>query len=118
MARASQSAANAWPASDASSLSRRRKRVGEEGVETMLMATIEAGRKLGLLKHSSIDRVIVDTTVMPKAVAHQTDSPLLQTSRQHLVSLARDEGLTLHENHNREAPRLATQIGRHAHAKQ
>ena len=55
---------------------------------------------------------------MPKAVAHQTDSPLLQTSRQHLVSLARDEGLTLLENHNREAPRLATQIGRHAHAKQ
>jgi IS5 family transposase len=32
-----------------SSLTRWRKRIGEEGVETMLMATIKAGRKLGLL---------------------------------------------------------------------
>ena len=103
---------------DPSSLSRWRKRVGEEGVETMLMATIEAGRKLGLLKHSSIDRVIVDTTVMPKAVAHPTDSRLLEKSRQHLVTLAEEEGLTLRQNYNREAPRLAAQIGRYAHAKQ
>jgi len=35
---------------DPSSLTRWRKRIGEEGVETMLMATIKAGRKLGLLK--------------------------------------------------------------------
>jgi IS5 family transposase len=57
-----------------SSLTRWRKRIGEEGVATMLMATIKAGRKLGLLKAASTDRVIVDTTVMPKAVAHPTDS--------------------------------------------
>jgi IS5 family transposase len=73
---------------------------------------------LGLLKHSSIDRVIVDTTVMPKAVAHPTDSRLLEKSRQHLVTLAEEEGLTLRQNYNREAPRLAAQIGRYAHAKQ
>jgi transposase, IS5 family len=103
---------------DPSSLTRWRKRVGEEGVETLLMATIEAGRKLGLLRQSSVDRVIVDTTVMPKAVAHPTDSRLLEKSRQHLVQLARDEGLTLRQNYNREAPRLAAQIGRYAHAKQ
>jgi IS5 family transposase len=62
--------------------------------------------------------VIVDTTVMPKAVAHPTDSRLLETSRQHLVTLAEEEGLTLRQNYNREAPRLAAQIGRYAHAKQ
>jgi IS5 family transposase len=38
---------------DPSSLTRWRKRIGEEGVETMLMATIKAGRKLGLLKAAS-----------------------------------------------------------------
>ena len=48
---------------DPSSLTSWRKRIGEEGVETMLMATIKAGRKLGLLKAASADRVIVDTTV-------------------------------------------------------
>jgi IS5 family transposase len=92
--------------------------VGEEGVETMLMATIEAGRKLGMLKQTSVDRVIVDTTVMPKAVAHPTDSRLLEKARMHLVALANEEGLPLRQNYNREAPRLAAQIGRYAHAKQ
>ncbi len=103
---------------DPSSLTRWRKRVGEEGVELMLLATIEAGRKFGLLKAASVDRVIVDTTVMPKAIAHPTDSRLLETTRRHLVGLAQAEGLTLRQNYNREAPRLASQIGRYAHAKQ
>jgi IS5 family transposase len=84
----------------------------------MLMATIKAGRKLGLLKAASTDRVIVDTTVMPKAVAHPTDSRLLERSRQHLVKLADDNGIALRQNYNREAPRIAMQIGRYAHAKQ
>jgi IS5 family transposase len=103
---------------DSSSLTRWRKRIGEEGVETMLMATIKAARKLGLLKAASTDRVIVDTTVMPKAVAHPTDSRLLEKSRQHLVKLAEDNGIALRQNYNREAPRIAMQIGRYAHAKQ
>ena len=71
---------------DPSSLTRWRKRIDEEGVEPMLMATIKAGRKLGLLKAASADRVIVDTTLMPKAVAHPTDSRLLEQSRKHMVS--------------------------------
>jgi IS5 family transposase len=62
--------------------------------------------------------VIVDTTVMPKAIAHPTDSRLLERSRQHMVKFAQDNGLNLRQNYNREAPRLATQVGRYAHAKQ
>ena len=85
---------------DLSSLMRWRKRIGDEGVETMLMATIKAGRKLGLLKATSADRVIVDTTVMPKAVAHPTDSRLLERSRRHLVKLAEDNGIALRQNFN------------------
>lgn len=103
---------------DPSSLTRWRKRIGEEGVETMLMVTIDAARQIGLLRQTSVDRVIVDTTVMPKAIAHPTDSRLLEKSRQHLVKLAGEHGLPLRQNYNREAPRLAAQIGRYAHAKQ
>ena len=65
-----------------------------------------------------MDKVIVDTTVMPKAVAHPTDSRLLERSRQQLVKLAREQGLSLRQNHNRQAPKLATQVGRYVHAKQ
>ena len=103
---------------DSSSLTRWRKRIGEEGVETMLMATIDAARKIRMIKASSVDRVILDTTVMPKAVAHPTDSRLLEKSRQHLVKLAEESGITLRQNYNREAPRVAMQIGRYAHARQ
>jgi hypothetical protein len=78
---------------DPSSLTRWRKRIGEEGVETMLMVTIDAAAQIGLLRAASVDRVIVDTTVMPKAIAHPTDSRLLEKSRQHLVKLAGEHGI-------------------------
>jgi transposase, IS5 family len=103
---------------DSSSLTRWRKRIGEEGVETLLMVSINAARTIGMMKASSVDRVIVDTTVMPKAIAHPTDSRLLEKSRQHLVKLATDNNIALRQNYNREAPRLAAQVGRYAHAKQ
>ncbi len=103
---------------DPSSLTRWRQRIGEEGVEVLLAITIEAARAAGLINKASVQRVIVDTTVMPKAVAHPTDSRLLDKSRQHLVKAAEDNGLKLRQNYNRVAPRLAAQIGRYAHAKQ
>ncbi|GKT26444.1 hypothetical protein AVHM3334_21035 [Acidovorax sp. SUPP3334] len=58
---------------DPSSLTRWRKRVGEEGVQTLLAASIEAARRGGVVRASSVDSVIVDTTVMPKAIAHPPD---------------------------------------------
>lgn len=67
---------------------------------------------------TSTQQVIVDTTVIPKAIAHSTDSRLLDKSRQHLVKVAEDNGLQLRQNYNRVAPRLAAQIRRYAHAKQ
>ena len=103
---------------DPSSLTRWRKRIGEEGVETLLAASIDAARRGGVIQKSSVQQVIVDTTVMPQAIAHPTDSRLLDKSRQHLVKAAEDNGLKLRQNYNRVAPRLAAQIGRYAHARQ
>jgi IS5 family transposase len=77
---------------DPSSLTRWRKRIGQAGVETLLMASIDAARRGGVVKAASVDRGIVDTTVMPKAIAHPTDSRLLETSRQHLVKAACEHG--------------------------
>lgn len=103
---------------DPSSLTRWRKRIGEEGVETLLAVTIEAARAGGLIKKSSLAKVLVDTTVMPKAIAHPTDSALLEKSRQHLVRFADEHQLQLRQNYNRQAPRMAAQVGRYAHARQ
>jgi transposase, IS5 family len=106
------------PPIDPSSLTRWRKRLGEAGVEELLAETIEAAKRAGVIKASSVKRVIVDTTVMEKAIAHPTDSRLLERCREHLVKAAARHGLKLRQNYNREAPRLAGQIGRYAHAKQ
>ena len=103
---------------DPSALTRWRKRIGEEGVEWLLTQTIEAARMGKVVEKRSFDKVIVDTTVQEKAIAHPTDSRLLERVRTKLVKLAKTEGLKLRQNYNREAPRLAVQIGRYAHAKQ
>ena len=52
-----------------SSLSRWRGRIGEEGAEWLLSKTIEAGRAAGALTERGLSRVVVDTTVMEKAIA-------------------------------------------------
>jgi IS5 family transposase len=73
---------------DPSSLTRWRKRLGEAGVEELLAETIEVAKRGDVIKASSIKRVIVDTTVMEKAVAYPTDSKLLARCREHLVKAA------------------------------
>jgi IS5 family transposase len=101
-----------------SSLSRWRNRIGEEGVEWLLSKTIEAGRAAGAVTERSLSQVVVDTTVMEKAIAHPTDARLYEKARQSLVTLAGKAGVALRQNYNRKAPRLAARAGRLAHARQ
>jgi IS5 family transposase len=103
---------------DPSSLTRWRKRIGEEGVEWLLTQTIEAGRKSGAIDGTSVKRVAVDMTVMEKAIAYPTDARLYERARAHLVVLAQEAGVELRQAYARLAPRLALQVGRYAHAKQ
>ena len=103
---------------DPSSLTRWRKRIGEEGLEWLLTQTIEAGRKSGVIDESSVKRVAVATTVMEKAIAYPTDARLYERARAELVVLAQEAGVDLRQTYARLAPRLALQAGRYAHAKQ
>lgn len=103
---------------DPSSLTRWRKRIGEEGVEWLLTQTIEAGKRAGMVKGTDLKRVTIDTTVMEKNITHPTDARLYETARRKLVGLAREAGIGLRQNYNRLAPRLAGQVGRYAHARQ
>lgn len=106
------------PPIDPSSMSRWRKRIGEEGVEWLLTKTIEAARRSGAVTETSLKRVSVDTTVMEKNIAYPTDARLYERARKQLVALAAEAGLTLRQNYNRLAPRLVRQVGRYAHARQ
>ena len=73
-------------------------------MEEMLSLTLVLAQELGMLKQSSLKTVIVDTTVMPKAIAHPTDSRLLERTRQHLVKAARACGLKLRQSYSRVVP--------------
>lgn len=106
------------PPIDPSSLTRWRKRLGESGVEELLSVTLDTAIKSGQLEEKHLQSVIVDTTVMEKAVAYPTDSKLLERSRRHLVAAAKKNGIVLRQNYNREAPTLVRRIGRYAHARQ
>ncbi|SMD03413.1 hypothetical protein SAMN06295998_12058, partial [Primorskyibacter flagellatus] len=55
---------------------------------------------------------------MEKNIAHPTDACLYEKARRQLVALADEGGITLRQNYNRLAPRLALQAGRYAHARQ
>ena len=59
---------------DPSSLTRWRKRLGPDGLETLLSATM--GRAEIGTRPSSLERISVDTTVQPKAITHPTDAKL------------------------------------------
>ncbi len=101
-----------------SSLTRWRQRLGEAGMEELLAQTIAAARSMKAIDARELSRVIVDTTVQEKAIAHPTDSRLLEVARKKLVLLSRRNGLKLRQTYEREAPGLARKAGRHAHVRQ
>ena len=89
-----------------------------ERVEWLLTKTIEAGRSSGTITDKVLKRVVVDTTVMEKNIAHPTDARLYERARALLVGLAKRAGIELRQSYARLAPRLAIQVGRYAHARQ
>ena len=101
-----------------SGLSKWRKRIKSKGMEALLQQTLAVGLTVGAAKPSSLKRVSVDTTVQPKAITHPTDSKLLNRSREHLVRLAKDQGITLRQSYHRKGPQAALKAGRYAHAQQ
>jgi transposase, IS5 family len=103
---------------DPSSLTRWRKRLGPDGLEKLLAATIQAGLDTGAVRPSSLERISVDTTVQPKAITHPTDAKLYLKALLTLVRQAKRHGLKLRQAHTRLAKRAAVQVGRYAHARQ
>jgi transposase, IS5 family len=85
-----------WPC-DPTLLVKFRKLLGEEGVEELLARTIEVAVTLKLIAKNELRQIIVDSTVQEKAIAHPTDSRLLETARSKLVEAAKAEGLELNK---------------------
>jgi IS5 family transposase len=106
-----------WPC-DPTQLGRFRKALGEEGVEELLARTMEVALTLKLIAKKELTRVIVDSTVQQKAVAHPTDSKLLESARAKVVEAAKANGVELKQTYAKEGRDLRFKAGRYAHARQ
>ena len=103
---------------DRSSLTHWRQRLGEEQLVALLQESLSVAHKTGALATRDLERVVVDTTVQPKAIAHPSDARLCHRALQKLVDLAERTGVRLRQSYRRVAKRAAIMVGRYTHAHQ
>jgi IS5 family transposase len=103
---------------DATQIGRFRSALGEQGLEEILRHTIEFAVDSKAIKPQEFERIIVDTTVQEKAIAHPTDARLLDIARRKLVKLAKQAGIPLKQTFEREGKGLRWKASGYAHAKQ
>ena len=103
---------------DATQIGRFRRDLGEDGLELLLKATIDTAVAIDAVKPKDLERVIVDTTVQEKAIAHPVDSRLLEIARHKVVGAAKQAGIQLKQTFAKEGKTLRWKAGGYAHAKQ
>ena len=103
---------------DRSSLTRWRQRMGEEKLVALIQESLSVATRTGAAKPADFSKVIVDTTVQPKAVAFPTDAKLMHRARERLVKLAKKAGVELRQSYQRVGKHALIAHQRYAHAKQ
>jgi len=103
---------------DRSSMTHWRQRLGEEQLVALVQESLSVAHKTGALADKDLERVVVDTTVQPKAVAHPTDARLMHRAIVKLAGLAKRNGVPLRQSYLRVAKRAAIMVGRYSHAHQ
>lgn len=78
---------------DATQSGQFRRAIGEAGVEELLKAPIDTAVTTKAVQPTEFERVIVDTTVPEKAIAHPVDSRLLEIARHPVVKAAKQAGI-------------------------
>jgi transposase, IS5 family len=103
---------------DRSSLTRWRQRMGEERLVALIQESLSVAARTGAAKPADFVKVIVDTTVQPKAIAFPTDAKLMHRARERPVKLARNLGVELRQSYERIGKHALIAHQRYAHAKQ
>ena len=105
---------------DRSSLTRWRQRMGggEEKLEALIQESLAVATRTGALRPADLSKVIIDTTVQPKAVTFPTDAKLAHRARERLVRLARKHKIELRQSYQRVGKAALIRHQRYAHAKQ
>lgn len=101
-----------------SSLTRFRQRLGEEGCKKIFKSTIKMALEEGFVSPKSLEKVIVDTTVMEKNISHPTDAKLYHRARERLVKWCEKENISLKQKYTRVSKRALHEVSKYAHARQ
>jgi IS5 family transposase len=101
---------------DRSSLTRWRQRMGEERLAALIQESLAVATRTGASKPADFSKVIVDTTVQPKAVAFPTDAKLMHRARERLVRVAKSTGVELRQSYRRVGKHALIAQQRYAHA--
>ncbi len=97
---------------DPSDLSYFRKRIGSEGFEKILAASIVLHEE-----KACEDEMCMDTTVQEKNITFPTDAKQYRKIHGHLLKLAREEGIALTRTYEKEVKRLKLQTRFATHPK-
>ena len=103
---------------DRSSLTRWRQRMGEAKLTALIQESLSVATRTEAMKPKDLARVVVDTTVQPKAVMFPTDAKLLNRARERLVRLAAHVGVELRQSYARVGKLALIKHQRYAHAHQ
>jgi transposase, IS5 family len=74
---------------DRSSVTRWRQPLGEEQLVALIQESLSVAHKTGAIGRNDLERVVVDTTRQPKAIAHLTDARLMHPAIIKVVGLAK-----------------------------
>lgn len=101
-----------------SSMTHFRKRVGEDFCVTLLQESLASAFRLGALETKQLKRVVVDTTVQPKAITFPTDAKLYCKAITKLAEQAKSEGIVLRQSYARVSKKMLIASSRYRHARQ
>ena len=103
---------------DRTSMTKWRQRIGEDFFEQLISESLRVAYDSNALKKQHLKRVVVDTTVQPKAVTFPMDVKLRYRALIALVQLAKTHGMSLRQTYVRVAKQALMMSGRYRHAKQ
>jgi transposase, IS5 family len=89
-----------------------------ERLVALIQESLSVAPRTGAAKPADFSKVIVDTTVQPKAVAFPTGARLMHRAREQLVKLARKTGVELRQSYARVGKHALIAHQRYAHAVQ
>src|ERR1700733_1042109 len=92
--------------------------MGEAKLTALIQESLSVATRTEAMKPKDLARVVVDTTVQPKAVMFPTDAKLLNRARERLVRLAAHVGVELRQSYARVGKLALLKHQRYAHAHQ